>query len=327
MNQLSIPVGNAAALVAAGYTTIEIWSSPRLPAPLYFQEVTGPVAAAAILQSATAETTFNMGGFSLEVSINGGPTQTINFGSSLTNWTATQVANQINSVVPGLASVDSTNSIVTLTSPTTGRASTLLIVSSTSPNLGFSAGQSASGADARLPLVPTQVIYPYNDLGGMNRDLYRWRFSANGVQPISDFTPWPPVEGLPPALATLNTTLAVAQFADLAGRPVRARVVIAYDNSPKQPVEGPTGQSAQFPTPSVGNSLVSEIFDSDENGYLQIQLVQGIRIRVAIEGTAYVREIEVPEGEPTFDLLTAMSKAPDPFTVKTPLPYLIRQSI
>lgn len=326
MNQLSIPVGNAAALVQAGYTTIEVWSSPRLPAPLCFEEITAAAAAPATLTSAEALNTFNMGGFSLEFSINGGATQTVDFGSILTNWTPLQVANQINTVVAGLASV--VGSTVVLTSPTTGRASTLKIILSTSPNLGFCTGQYAIGKDARLPLVAKQVIYPYNDLGGMNRDIYQWRFSANGVQPISDFTPWPPVEGLPPALSTLNTVLAVAQFANLSGRPVRAKIVIAFDSAPKQFLGGLPQPMPAFPTPSVGSSIVSKTFESDETGYLQVQLVQGIQIRVAIEGTAYVREIKVPTGQaPTFNLLAAMAKAPDPFDIQYPLPYLIRQHI
>jgi hypothetical protein len=322
MNQLSIPVANAAALVAAGYTTIEIWSSPPLPAPIDFEEITSSAALAATLESNPAQNLFNMGGFSLSVSINGGTPQVVTFGSSLQLWTPTQVANAINLVVAGLASV--VGNTVVLTSPTTGRGSTLLIVSNTATDLGWVAGQNALGSDQRIALSGSTILYSYNDLAGLNRERYKWRFSANGLNPISDYYPeFFGTEGQPPAVASVNTILAIAQFLDLAGRPKKARVIVALDQNPSQ-----FGSSVSpLPSAVVGEGPMSHLYETDDNGFLQIQFVQGLQIRVAIEGTPYVRQITVPSSGTTFDLLAAMAAAPDQFTIQQPLPYLIRQHI
>jgi hypothetical protein len=322
MNVLSIPVANAAALVEAGYTTIEIWSSCALPAPLRFKEITSATAEPAMLTSAAANTLFNLGGFSLSFSINGVTQPTISFDSVLKYWTPTQTAETINTTV-GSSVATVVGSSVVLSSSTTGRASVLQILSNTATDLGWIQGQEAIGSDERLDLNPVQIIYPYTDLGGMNRALYQWRFSANGLPPISDFYPWPPVEGLPPPVETVSTILAVAQFVDLSGRPKRAKVIIALNENPTQFGDSPPS----LPSVVVGQGL-SKVYETDQNGLLQVQLIQGLKLRVAIEGTAYVREITVPcTGEPTFDLLKAMSEVPDQFSIQHPLPYLIRQNI
>jgi hypothetical protein len=324
MNALSLPVANAAALVAAGYTTIEVWSSAPLPAPVAFSEVTSATALAAVLTSSAAQTQFQLGGTSFSFSINGGAAQTVSFDSVLLYWTPAQVVTEINSVVAGLASLDPTETMVVLTSPTTGRASSLQILATTASALGWLPGQSASGTDARLTLVGSQIIYPYNDLGGVNGALYKWRFSVNGANPISDFQPPGfPIEGYPPAVSTVNTTLAIAQFIDLAGRPKKAKIIIALDENPSQ-----FGSSTPpLPSAVAGQGPQSQVFCSDDMGLLQVQLIQGLQIRVAIEGTAYVRQITVPTGVTSFDLLAAMAAAPDQFTIQTPLPYLIRQHV
>jgi hypothetical protein len=322
MNVISFPVANAAALVAAGYTTIEIWRSPRLPAPLDFEEVTAASAQAATLTSAPANTLFNMGGFSLSISVNGGSPQTVTFGSVLKYWTPSQVAAQINTVIAGLASV--VGESVVLTAPTTGPGSSLTIVTNYASDLGWVPGQTANGLDARLTLSGSTLVYQYTDLGGMNHDLYQWRFSANGANPISDFYPQPfPMEGLQPAVSTVNTTIAVAQFVDLEGRPKKARIIIAFDENPTQF----GSSSSPLPSVAVGQGPQSKSYETDESGFLQVQLIQGLQIRVAIEGTSYVRQITVPSSVSTFDLLAAMAAAPDQFTIQTPLPYLIRQHI
>jgi hypothetical protein len=64
------------------------------------------------------------------------------------------------------------------------------------------------------------------------------------------------------------------------------------------------------------------------NGFLAIPLTVGQTVRVAIDGTAVVREFVVP-GPPNslFDLLQAIATANDPFTVQVPPPFLTRRSL
>jgi hypothetical protein len=112
----------------------------------------------------------------------------------------------------------------------------------------------------------------------------------------------------------LNVAVGTAQFADFQGRPIQRTMVIVADLGPM----AISGMGVGQPAPLV--------VSSDDNGYLQVELVQGMRVRVAIEGTAYVREITVPNTA-TFDLLSAMASAPDPFTIQVPPPFLIRRTV
>jgi hypothetical protein len=322
MEQLTIPVANVAALLTAGYTTIEVWAAQDADdLPLQFSEITGPVGLPASIACAVAANTYAMGGATLKFQLKDGVVHTVSFSALVANWTPTQVADQINTVLPGFASVvtDVTGTYVNLTDTlTSGRLSTILIVYSDSPNLGLTSGQQAAGIDGRIPLVSGTVLYGYVDQQGLPDTVYQWRFSANGVSPISQFYPVPPISGSPPPIPGLNLSIAVAQFSDLTGRPVQRTLVIVSDFSPDV--------FSGAPSIGVGNEEPL-LVQSDQNGFLQIPLVQGAKVRIAIEGTAYVREIVVPTGVTTFDLLTALATAPDPFTIQTVAPFLIRESI
>jgi len=306
--QFSITAANVDALIALGYTRIEVWSS--IDQGNSYQEITGSAAAPAIVSSASAATYFRMGGKLLKLSVNGGPDQSILFSDLILYWTPTQVANRINEVIPGLASVS--GSQVILTSPTTGRASTILVVLNEAQDLGMPTGTFLTGLNARPTLVSGTLIYTISDVAGHSDDRYKWRFSANGVNPVSEFSER--IFGSTPALAGTAVSICTAQFVGLDGRPQKRRVVVVSDMSP-----------ASIGGNVVGNELPITV-DSDDLGFLQFTLVRGARVRVAIEGTAFVREFVVPNSA-TFDLLTVMAAAPDPFSIQTTLPFLIRRSI
>lgn len=306
--QITIPVSNVSDLLGLGFTRIEVWLTDEFTNQYY--EVTASAAASAKLTSVAATTLFRAGGRQLGVSINDGAEQLISFSSLIDYWTPAQVRDRINEVVVGLASV--VGETVVLTAPTTGRASKLQITYNGVTDLGFRVGDKAYGQDARIPLVGGTVIYQYSDVVGVPGNQYKWRFSANGVSPLSEFSA--PVDGSTPPVAGVPVSIATASFVGMDGRAKKMKVIIACDRPPTM--------SGLF---SVGNERY-EVYEADDNGFLQITLVQGLVIRVAIEGTTYVREITVPNTS-TFDLLAALSTAPDPFTVAVPTPFLTRRSI
>lgn len=312
IEQVPIQVANAAALIGLGYTRIEVWGSED--EGLTFQELTSPVARGAILTSSPANTLFNMGGRQLELSIGGGPTQTFTFSSMLTYWTPTQVANQINLSLTGATATVVGNTVV-ITSTATGRIASINVIYNDASDLGFIAGQVVSGTDARLVLVGSTYLYIYSDVGGDADTLYKWRFSANGVNPISDFSD-PPVNGSPPPLGPI--AWATATFIDATGQPARRTVIVASAAAPTE-VGSP---------PLVVGSETPNLFTADVNGFLAIPLVVGQTVRVAIDGTALVREFVVPgPANSLFDLLQALATATDPFTVQVPPPFLTRRSL
>lgn len=307
--QLSILVGNVNDLIGLGYTRIEVHQS--VDQGNSFQEVTAPAAAAAVLDSVPANTTFPMGGKTLKLSIDGGAEQAISFSSLLMNWTPTQVVNRINEVIVGLASVS--GSKVRLTSPTTGRSSSVEATYTEIPELGFVAGNKVFGKSARPTLVMDTLSYAFPDVAGKDTDRYKWRFSANGSNPISDFSPT--VSGqTAPVIPIGNLSIATARFFTADGQPVKTRLLIGIDSVPQ----------------SLAGVYITRdqplVVDSGSDGFLQVSLVRGARVRIGIEGTAYVREFDVPN-VPSFDLLTVMGTATDPFTIQTVPPLLTRRNI
>lgn len=307
--QLSILVGNANDLIGLGYTHIEIHQSTDEGNS--FQEVTGAAASAAVMDSTAAQTTFQMGGKLLKLRVNGGAEQSISFSSLIPFWTPTQVVNRINEVVPGLASVFSTWK-VRLTSPTTGRASSVEVTYRDALDL-FPTTDIVYGLAARIPLVLNTLLYSFPDVAGKDTDRYKWRFSVNGAGPFSEFSEV--VTGqTAPVISAGNLSVGTAKFFDQTGHPIKTRVLIGIGSNPQN-------LAGSFIT--KGQSL---IVDSDDEGFLQVTLVRGLRCRVAIEGASYVREIIVPNS-PSFDLLTVMASSPDPFTVQAVPPLLIRRSV
>lgn len=307
--QLSIPVGNVDSLLGLGYTRIEIHQSTD--SANSYQEVTAPVAAAALLDSLDAVTTFQMGGKLLKLAVDGASEVSIDFSSVVESWTPTQVANRINEVIPGRASV--VGNKVRLTGAVLGRGGKLEVTYNDALDLGWEAGQVVFGKAARITLVSGTLIYTFPDVAGHNTDLYKWRFSANGNLPVSDFST--PVSGqTQPLIASGLMSIGTAYFYGPDGRPSKTRVIVAVDSTPQ----------------NIGGNFVSSsqplLFDTDVDGFLQMTLMRGVKLRVAVEGTAFIRDFVVPNA-PSFDLLTVMASAVDTFQVQTSPALLTRRSI
>ena len=307
--QFPILVANATSLVSLGFSRIEVWSSQDHGGT--YTEVTSSSATPATLNSSPASTLFRMGGRSISVSVNGGISQSVIFSDVLDYWNATQVAGRINEVIAGLASVTNTN-IVTLTSPTTGRASTLQITYNDSDDLGLPTGMSAVGNAIRPTLNSNILVYGFSDVAGNSGDYYKWRFSANGSSPISEYSDRIIASQTP--TSPVPTSIGISQFLSLDGKPQKRSIIIVSDMVP-------TGLNGY----TIGNELPL-VVGSDDFGLLQVTLVCGVKVRAAIEGTAFVREFTVPS-TPSFDILQVMASVPDPYSVQTTPPFLVRRSI
>lgn len=307
--QISILAANVSSLLGMGYSRIELWWS--IDQGNSYAEITSSTAQPAKLTSLPALTTYRMGGKLLKLSVNGAAEVSIAFSSLIDYWTPTQVVNRINEVVPTLASVSGTT--VVLTSTTTGRASSLKIVYNDAIDLGFEAEKVVYGTAARPTLVSDTFIYVFSDPSGSSDYRYKWRFSANGVNPISGYSKV--LYGNTPALAEADVlSVCTATFIGLDGVAKAQDVIVALEQNPME-----------FSGYVVGDKL-PKMYKADENGFIQFTLVRGARVKVALEGTTFVREFTVPS-TPSFDLLEAMAAAPDAFTIQTPLPFLIRRNV
>lgn len=307
--QLSILVGNVADLISLGYTRIEVHQSKDEGNS--FQEITAPSALAATTDSFAPNTRFRMGGKMLRLKFDGGVEQEIAFSTVVDNWTTSQVVNRINEVVPGRA-VAGPNGVVRLTSATLGRSSSIEITYNDADDLGWITG-TVYGKAARLTLVGGTFSYVFPDVAGTSSDRYKWRYTANGASPISEFSAVVTDQSAPD-LASGLLSIGVAKFYGPDGKAQQTRLLVVVDSVPQ-------GVGAVF----VGTSQ-PVIVNSDNQGFVQFSLIRGATVRVGIEGTSYIREFVVPNA-PTFDLLTVMATATDPFTVQTTPPLLTRRSI
>jgi hypothetical protein len=303
-HQIPISVADVDQLLVAGFTHIEIWKSEDFGNS--YLPLTKAASEPPVLDSLPALTTFAIGGRSIVLDFSGTPV-TFSFDPTFLRWTLQQTVDRMNQVRPGCAAA--VGGAVRVTGTGLGRGQFVKVVSS--PPGCFVDGTEQRGVDPFLPLVPGQVLYTYQDLGGgAATDRYRWRFSHNGVAPFSELgryvVPQPP----PHDASTVST--GYATFVNLDGSPARGRLIIVEDSPPK------VGQVTIQSGPMV--------VEADETGFLQVRLLKGAKVRVAIEGTSIARSITVPQTA-TFDIMAAISDAPDAFSPATTTPLLTRRSI
>lgn len=171
--------------------------------------------------------------------------------------------------------------------------------------------EEVTSVDTRIPLVSGTTLYTFRDLAGTDASRYKWRLSAGGSAPFSKYSQY--ADGKSDPVSGIPLSVAVARFVEVDGRPKKTRVIVAIES---------TVRSGQYTIRDQGFN----VFESDEDGLLQVPLVQGARVRVAIEGTAVVKLITVP-ATASFDLMQAMGDAPDGFDVQTTPPLLTRRNL
>lgn len=300
---ISIPVYNVAGVRALGFTEIEISRSED--SGNSWNQVTAHAPQPAAALSTEAHTTWAIGGFYLRVSLTG-VLHDITFSDTVKYWSPQMVADRINQVVPGLATV--VGVCVQLSGSLTGRGQFLEILASP-PGL-FTIGRT-HGVDGNL-LLDDNVLYVYTDLGASEpSDRYRWRFVTGGAGPYSDYSQ--PVRPLPITLDPSRVSLGYMNFVGVDGNPSKGRLIVASSGPPMQ------GSLVRYAPATV-------VYEAGDDGILQVPLLRQAHVKIAVEGTSLVREIVVPN-TPSFDIATAIGAAPDELTVQTVPPLATRRSL
>jgi hypothetical protein len=161
---------------------------------------------------------------------------------------------------------------------------------------------------SHIPLMPATYVYSFLDPQGTPTRRYRWRYSANGAAPLSPYFKW--VYGTQ-RIATVPVSVGTMHFVGADGIIRQGTLLVAALDA------------ASSGSVFVGATL---LVNTDPTGFLAVPLVQGAKMRIAIEGTSIVRDITVPAA-PTFDIMQALSAAPDQFSVQTVAPLLTRRSL
>jgi hypothetical protein len=298
-----IQVADAATRLLAGFSTIELSCSDDLGGT--WRNLTAPTALAPSIASASTDATYRVGGLSVGFKVDG-VTYTTTFDPLLPDLTPSQVAQAFNVTYPGIASA--VGSTVVLTGPTVGSGETLEITSATASALGFRAGQVAYGAAQHIAIAPDTLLYSFVDPHGTSARRYRWRFSDNGGDPISPYMPY--VYGSKQLTGVL-ISFGTARFAGSDGMSSPGQIIVANMTLYAQGMLLPG---------------TSKAYAADEQGFVAIPLVQGATVRIAVDGTYLVRDIVVPS-TPSFDIMQALTDAPDAYSVQTVPPLLTRRSL
>lgn len=310
VSEILVPAGNADALLALGYSHIEIWKSTDRGNS--FQEVTSTAAGNASLHSLPPSTMYHLAGGYLVFTIDGIEKPKITFSATPGYYTASQVVAIINNTIPGVASVGSSGEVV-VTSPTAGTVGSVVLTDSCYVEpLGFSA-EEVYGTDVRIQIVSGVPIYFYYDPNPTPDARYKWRFSANGLKPKSSFSKQTSDVQSRLGIDPSNLAVGTALFTSVDGRIASTSILVTARSFQR------TG------TISIMGDQV-KTFVTDEYGFVMVPLIRGAKVVVGLEGTAIVREITVP-AVPVFDLLQAIADVQDQFTVQTTTPLLTRRSL
>lgn len=172
----------------------------------------------------------------------------------------------------------------------------------------------AYGRESYVPLVPNVTQYSFTDQQGSTSFFYKIRLRNTLQDLVSEFSdPLSPV-----ATPTVNdTAVGFMDLTDMDGSALEAREVRFYSRFNGQLSDGRV--VAGF----------SKILLTDATGHIELPLVRGLPITVAIAGTDLVRDLVVPTDTTItrFNLLDPTLGKNDVFKVQIPnIPYANRRS-
>jgi hypothetical protein len=256
---------------------------------------------------------FTIQGRDLRLKVNGGAEQTVTF-LSADPISIDNVISEVNSGTTGLVA-SSDGGKLRLTGDVSGTAGTVEITGGTALNaLGFSVGQKDNGEDQHITLVSGVSEYQYDDASGAASYWYRTRFYNSSTKTYSSWSDW--VKG--DTGAAIDASLLIVgkiKLSDIDGTAVvGGHVTITSVWSPLMAdgyfVSGKTKQ-----------------IETDGTGYAELTLIKGSKVDVMIDGTSFVRRIQVPTTGTEFDLMDPSLQLDDPFQIKVPdLPAAVRRS-
>lgn len=300
--------------VLAIFDRIEVYRSTSGELGPY-SEVTAAAASSAILDG-TVTGTFDLNGLTLDLNLDlvaASPITFVGDGLSLQ-----QVIDQINAVVPGLASeVPTDTDLLRLTSPSVGTGSAIEVAAGAAATaLGLDTAK-VNGKAARIPLVSPTSNYNFLDLDGDQSYFYKTRYSSSLSGTVSTFSD-PRQGSADTVVPSAQLSLAKVTLVTGDGKPVSGRCIVFHPQSVHQ-VSGET----QWLLPGYDGRVVRS---TNEQGFAQAPLIRGGRYRVHFEGTSYMREFTVPDLA-EFDLLPILGTLPDPFDIAQIPPRPIKVTI
>jgi len=281
------------------------WHRSRTGPSGVYEPATAAVPATASLL-ATAVTPHALNGKTLSFKVNGSSTVDVTFATPDPVTTA-QAAAEINAATPLVVASDA-GGYLQLTTVTTGSGASIEILDGTAaPSLGFLVGAGAVGLDQDTILLAGTHEYFYTDQNSDREFWYRVEF-RNSVTAKTTGLGVPFPANQPQHIPKAQTIVGYVRLADLTGMPIEGRRIT-------------------FANPFLPNTVIDQntrwgIFrhylemQTDRNGYAEVRLLRGMTVDVAIEGTNFVRRIQIPTTGDVVDILDPALAAEDEFGIQ-----------
>lgn len=203
-----------------------------------------------------------------------------------------------------------------------GAAAILRVVGGTAaPLLGLPTAEPLSvtfGLDARIPLTVGISNYVFTDRNGAPAYFYKARFFNSLDRTVSSFgEPFNGqfISGVP----ATSMVLGFVDFVDANGKAKKNQEVLVYTRMNGTIIDG------KVVVPSAPTRLLS-----DADGHVELTLVRGTRVTIAVAGTDLVRDIDVPTDTSitSFNFLDPTKGSNDLFKVQVPnIDYAARRSL
>lgn len=294
------------------------WYRSRTGQNGLYEDATAATAQAATLDgSASATTPFQLNGRELKFRVNGTTEVAVTFTSS-NPVTIAEVVGEINGATALVVASDENGGLRLVTVATGSGASIEILDGDANPFIGFQEGAGAVGLDQDTTLVAGTHEYFYTDQNSSGDFWYRVEFRHADEPQVSGLSvPFPAiqVQRVPSAL----TIVCFLRLTDMAGFPIACRRVTFFN-------------------PFLPNTVVDQAnrwgvfrhylqMTTDQNGYAQTRLLRGMTIDMSIDGTGFVRRIQIPSEGDGVDLLDPSLVVQDEFGIQEPeIDFAIRTS-
>lgn len=293
------------------------WHRSRTGQYGVYEPVTDILPTAAVITGASA-TPHALNGKTLKFRVNGVADVAVTFADP-DPVTTLQAATAINLATPLVVAADDGLGRLKLTTVTTGTGASIAIQDGdANPTLGFVEGDGAIGRDQDTILLPATHEYFYTDQNSDREYWYRveFRHSTTG-QSTGLGVPFPANQAQHVSKAL--TIVGYVRLADMSGIPISCRRVI-------------------FANPFIPNTVLDQgmrwgIFrhyhavETDRNGYVEFRFIRGMKVDIAVEGTNFVRRIQIPTTGDVVDLLDPALVLEDEFGIQEPnIDFAVRLS-
>ncbi len=297
--------------VIALYSRIRWHRAPAEAGP--YEPATAASIAAATLLSSRA-TVFDVQGldFTFEV---GGIEVTVSF-TGIAALSAADVVSQINAATALVVASPSSGKVLLTTAETGSDASIRVTGGDACPYLGFVVGDTALGKDPDTVLVSGTHEYFFTDYNSDPSYFYKAEL-LNHLTSSSAGLSIPFASNLATRVPLTETIACFVKISDMRGAPIPNRTITVAN----------VGALNRAQTATWGVFRQYDSLTTDANGYAEIRLLRGILVDVTIDGTGFVRRIQIPTTGDIVDLLDEDLVTQDEFGIqKQNIDFAIRMS-